>query len=389
MKRKIVILSAFATPFRSGAEAMVEEVPPFLKDTFDFTIVTARLRGDLSKDDVINGIPVKRIGVGRPIDKWFFPFLAPFAARSLQPDILHAVLESFAGLALMFCRFTVPSAKRVLTLQSTNLKLFTSSLRHAAPGTYAAILFTAFMRIPKVIGRMVFLKPIHSAAHRITAISVARSQEAQRFHKDILLIPNGIPYAALRDAANTIIKRPKSILFVGRLEPMKGVDTLLRAFATISGQGSDVGLRIVGDGSQRQRLEALAPELGIADRVIFAGKVSPEDIAREYASAEIFCGLSRSEALGNVFLEAQAAGCAVVATNVGGIPDIVKDGETGMLVAPDKPEEAAEALSRLLSDEAMRHRLSNAAVEHAKAYDWQGIAEQYRGIYSGLLALSH
>jgi glycosyltransferase involved in cell wall biosynthesis len=245
------------------------------------------------------------------------------------------------------------------------------------------------MRIPKVIGRMVFLKPIHSAAHRITAISVARSQEAQRFHKDILLIPNGIPYAALRDAANTIIKRPKSILFVGRLEPMKGVDTLLRAFATISGQGSDVGLRIVGDGSQRQRLEALAPELGIADRVIFAGKVSPEDIAREYASAEIFCGLSRSEALGNVFLEAQAAGCAVVATNVGGIPDIVKDGETGMLVAPDKPEEAAEALSRLLSDEAMRHRLSNAAVEHAKAYDWQGIAEQYRGIYSGLLALSH
>ncbi len=87
-----------------------------------------------------------------------------------------------------------------------------------------------------------------------------------------------------------------------------------------------IHLRIVGDRSQRKHLEQLAHDLKITDRLTFVGRLTPDKVADEFAQASIFCGLSRSEALGNVFLEAQAAGCAVVAMNVGGIPDIVKNG---------------------------------------------------------------
>ena len=120
MRRRIIIFSTFATPFRSGAEACAEEVPLALSDRYDFTIVTAWLDRSLPKLDQYQGsIPVVRVGFGHAFDKWLFPFLAPLVARSLKPDIIHAVLESYAGLAMIFARW-LTSAKTILTCQSTN-----------------------------------------------------------------------------------------------------------------------------------------------------------------------------------------------------------------------------------------------------------------------------
>ncbi len=367
MKPRIVLYSAFVSPLRSGAEACAEEVAARLQDRFDIMIVAARMRKDLPTDDVLStGVKVKRVGIGSSIDKWLYPFLAPAAAAALQPQIIHAVLESFAGMALVLSKNLLPQAKRVLTCQSTNTTLL--------------------------------LRPMHAAAHRITAISSVLVERAKKFGYNATLIPNGIRVNELQSMHVEWV--PGRILFVGRLEPMKGVETLLEAFAVMvrrthhdsfaavtlsSSKGDAAHLRIVGDGSLRSSLERRAQELGIADRVTFAGAVSHDDIAREYASAEIFCGLSRSEALGNVFLEAQAAGCAVVATNVGGIPDIVKDGETGLLVPPDDPTAAANALERLLGDESLRKRLLEDGKTNATAYDWDTIAERYAEVYDELI----
>ncbi len=105
---------------------------------------------------------------------------------------------------------------------------------------------------------------------------------------------------------------------------------------------------------------------------------------REYAEAEIFCGLSRSEALGNVFLEAQAAQCAVLATTTGGIPEIIDDGVTGILIAPDDPGAATDALTRLLEDPALRERLGSAGRKNAEQYDWSLLAERYATVYEEL-----
>lgn len=352
MKPRVVLLSAFLTPFRSGAEACVEEVSTRLKDQFDITIITCRMRRDLPKHDHLNGVAVERIGCGSALDPWIFPLLAPFKVLKYKPQIVHAVLETFAGLGLLLCRFIVPSAKRLLTLQTTN---------------------TTFLK-----------GPIVRSPDRVTAISSVLVKAATTLGRhSVALIPNGIPYNNLHAAHTHHHKVPGRILFVGRLEPMKGIDTLFRAVAEV--RGNKCTVRIVGRGSEEVILKTLVQELEIEDRVTFLGYMSGEALYREYAEAEIFCGLSRSEALGNVFIEAQAAGCAVLATNIGGIPDTVQNGVTGILIAPDDVNAASDALTKLLSDTSLRSSLSSAAQEHAKAYEWDVIAPRYAEVYQSLL----
>lgn len=319
-----------------------------LSDKFDVTIITARLRRDLPARDHLQGkVPVIRVGFGLPIDKYLFPILAPFAASRFRPDIVHAVLESYAGLAMIVCKWIVPSAKRILTCQSTNTSMF--------------------------------VKAMHKVANVVTVISSVLKERAARFGRaDAVLIPNGIHFAQIRQACATTSKIPGRVLFVGRLEQMKGVDTLLQSIALMTEKPQ---VHIVGDGSQRSTLQSFTASLGLTRSVTFLGRLDGQALLKEYAEAEIFCGLSRSEALGNVFLEAQAAECAVVATNVGGIPDIVKDGEAGILVPADDPQHTAQILTKLLTDRDWRRTLASAGPKNAENYDWTVIAKKYKEVY--------
>jgi glycosyltransferase involved in cell wall biosynthesis len=354
-----------------------------LSDRYEITIVTAKLRFSLPRKDFLRDtIPVRRVGLGLSIDKWLFPFLAPFAVRrvstrassrenssaSLRSDassahslstaqhdivIIHAVLETFAGLALHFSRLLMPSAKRLLTLQTTN---------------------RSFLK-----GKIV------RSPHHLTAISTALIKIASDLGRsDVTLIPNGLDLSTMPQRE----KVPGSVLFVGRLEPWKGIDVLLEAFKEITNHQSPItnaSLRIVGEGSARKDLEKLSEELGLSDRVSFVGFVPIPEVYEEFAKAEIFCGLSRSEALGNVFLEAQAAGCAVIGTNIGGIPDIITHEQTGLLVPSDDSDAATAALSRLLTDGGLRSSLATAGRGNATKYDWSVISEEYAKVYGNLL----
>ena len=344
--KNVVILSAFLSPLRSGAEACAEEVPLALSGQFDFTIVTARMRKDLPKTDMLQGkIPVIRVGFGSTFDKWLYPFLAPLAVRKLRPDVVHAVLETFAGLALVLCK----APQKILTCQTTN----------------RSFLKGIIVRSPNVV----------------TAISnVLVGTCAQLGRADVVRISNGINLSGIRNALAKTKREPRTILFVGRLEKMKGVDTLLRAVSLLIAS-YDVSVRIVGDGSQRKELENLAKQLGISGRVVFTGYRASGALEEEYARAQIFVGLSRSEALGNVFLEAQAAGCAVIGTSVGGIPDIVKHEESGILVPPENPQTAADAIVRILTDENFYRRIRETGMAHAEQFDWKNIAAQYAKLY--------
>ena len=358
MKPHLVIFSAFLSPLRSGAEACAEEIALRLTDGYEVTIITAKLRSDLPRHSILHSISVIRVGLGHPIDKWLYPFLAPLAARKLKPDLVHGILETFAGAAVLMYRYIGTRAPRFLTLQTTNRS---------------------------------FLKaPIIRAADRVTAISSVLVRKARDAGVDAELIPNGIDLSAITKARQQFSKVPGRILFVGRLENVKGVDTLLVAFSRMPStpvhQSPIANLHIVGDGSEKESLQELARELDIADRVRFLGRLTGDALYREYAEAEIFCGLSRSEALGNVFLEAQAAGCAVIATNVGGIPDIVKDGVTGLLVPPDDVRAAADTLQKLLTDPILRSKIADGGKAHAKAYDWDDIVNRYASAYDSLLS---
>ena len=168
---------------------------------------------------------------------------------------------------------------------------------------------------------------------------------------------------------------PPTVLYVGRLSHEKGVDILIRAFAQM--KATSARLVIVGGGVQEQRLRDLARSLGVMERVVFAGVVADRtQLAEWYRSSTVFVLPSRSEGLGCVLLESMAAGTPIVASNVGGIPDLVRNGDNGLLVPADDTESLALAIDRLLSDATLRREFAirGTAVASTKTFEKQTTA---------------
>ena len=170
---------------------------------------------------------------------------------------------------------------------------------------------------------------------------------------------------------------------VGRLAPEKDYATLLRAVAALRRTGLDAELALVGDGAMRRDLEQLASELGIGGRVRFLGYRT--NIRALLAAFDVFTLSSLTEGIALTLLEAMAAGKPVVATRAGGNPEVVVEGETGLLVEPGRPEALAEALGRVLSDPALARRLGEAGrrrVETCFAVD--RMVQEYVELYATL-----
>jgi glycosyltransferase involved in cell wall biosynthesis len=177
--------------------------------------------------------------------------------------------------------------------------------------------------------------------------------------------------------------RGQRILFVGQLIDRKGVDVLLDALAGLS---LDFRLEVVGDGPRRAALAEQARRLGIAGRITFHGMVPQESLPDFYRRADLFVGPSREEPLGLVFLEAAATGCPIVATRAGGIPEILTDGDTALLVPPDDPAALRAAIGRALTDLPLRRRLIDGALSVAH---WNSLAQSIEhtlATYRSLLA---
>lgn len=143
---------------------------------------------------------------------------------------------------------------------------------------------------------------------------------------------------------------------IAELHPTKQINVLLRAFKDISETHADAALVIIGDGQERERLVAYAKKLGIEGQVVFCGHV--DQAARYLPALDLFVLPSRSEALGYVLLEAGQAGLPVIATKVGGIPEIIESGVTGALVLPGSSRLLSIMLESLMDDESLRDRLA-------------------------------
>ncbi|MER3407671.1 MAG: hypothetical protein C4292_02470 [Nitrososphaera sp.] len=152
------------------------------------------------------------------------------------------------------------------------------------------------------------------------------------------------------------LQTPLKAVTVGRLVPLKRVDGILEAIAQIP----ELGLVVVGDGPERARLECRAASLGVSERVYFAGRRSREETLSLMAACDIFVLNSTHEGLPHVVLEAMALGLPVVATAVGGTPEVVKHGATGLLISTQNGAIPA-ALERLARDAALRARMGRAA----------------------------
>jgi phosphatidylinositol alpha-1,6-mannosyltransferase len=169
------------------------------------------------------------------------------------------------------------------------------------------------------------------------------------------------------------------LLSVARLTRHKGIDTVLRALAALGDRYPDLRYAVVGEGEYREALEAEARELGVAGRVRFLAGVPDRDLPGLYNMAEIYLGVSRLleqrvEGFGISLCEASACGVPVVAGRSGGIPEAVRDGETGLLVDAESAEAVVGALRRLLDDAPLRARMGEAgrrAVE--REFNWDRV----------------
>jgi glycosyltransferase involved in cell wall biosynthesis len=205
-------------------------------------------------------------------------------------------------------------------------------------------------------------------------------------------VPSGVPTAELRAAAPPrgeararLGLDPDAFIVVGlgRLVPIKGFDLLARALPALIAQIPSARVLLVGDGAERAHLGAIAASMGVAERLRMTGETT--DVASYLAAADVVAVPSRNEGMGRVIVEAMALGLPVVATTVGGIPDVVTDGECGRLVEPEDTDALAAALIELGRDPALRRKLGEAAVRRAEAFSTAVASEKLLALYATLV----
>jgi D-inositol-3-phosphate glycosyltransferase len=185
------------------------------------------------------------------------------------------------------------------------------------------------------------------------------------------------------------------LLFVGRVQPLKGPDVVLRAAARLlemdPGLRSTLQVVLVGGPSGRQeradpdRMRELAAHLGIADIVRFEPPCPQDELADWYRAATVMLAPSHSESFGLVALEAQACGTPVVAASVGGLRTVVRDGDSGVLVDGHDPADWARILRRLIGAPQRLHELSAGALRHSSAFGWSATVDRLVRVYTGAM----
>ncbi|MGD0881675.1 MAG: glycosyltransferase family 4 protein [Acidimicrobiales bacterium] len=207
------------------------------------------------------------------------------------------------------------------------------------------------------------------------------------------VIPNGValdgkgdgPMTAGESLAGRLGGAPY-VLALGRVVEKKGFDLLLSGYAAMDPTLRTADLVIGGTGPALVDLEAQAEESGIAARVHFVGRLTREQVAEAMAGAAVFVMPSRLEPFGIVVLEGWRAGTAVVATNRGGAPEFIRDGEDGLLVDPFDTAAVAGVLERILSDNTLRQSIAEAGRARVEEFAWPIIAGRYRDLYASVCA---
>jgi D-inositol-3-phosphate glycosyltransferase len=250
-------------------------------------------------------------------------------------------------------------------------------------------------------------KQILQRADRIVVATLAEQTQLRYLYRGdalkMVIIPPGVDlshfYPIPADEAKLYIgvnPDVKMVLFVGRIEPLKGIDTLIRAVSCdeFKQMIHPVHLAIIGgepDASPQDmtaemtRLQKLCDELAVGQTVVFLGKRDQDTLPYYYSAAQVLVMPSLYESFGMVALEAMACGTPVIASEVGGLAYLVKDGETGYTVPEEDPDALCDKLMALLGDPHLRERMGQAAAEYAKDYAWDKIAVQILELYGDVL----
>jgi len=381
---RIIIVNSFFPPWRGGAETYVYNLSKHLKERgHEVTVICSSPPFELGMQ-FVDGVKVERLRVcgklyGTPIMPGLFQKL-----MGEQADIIHANFPSpyIACLASTISR--IRGVPAVLTWHND-----------LPPVTrIARILVTAHDRLV-----LPFYLPQFSSIIATSKLYAEASPILKAHKNRVVVIPNGVdtqrfnPDIPGREIRSKLgVDRGKIVLFVGALTQWhryKCLDILMNALALLKKDAVRPHLLIVGGGELKTEYQNLADRLGILDHVKFAGDVANEELPEYYAASDVLVlpSKDKSEGFGLVLLEANAVGKPVIGTAVGGIPSVIRDGYNGFLVPPNRPEELAHAIKRVLTDDRMRSQMGKNGRAFAEQHDWSIVAEQTENLYRRALTM--
>jgi D-inositol-3-phosphate glycosyltransferase len=338
-------------------------------------------------------------GPSAPYDKnWVLAYLPEFVSRvrcfadgeDLSYDVIHSHywLSGEAALALRRS-WRVPVVHMFHTLGALK-----NSVARSAAETETGQRIAIERRLMESADRIVAATPLDRA-------QMVWHYGARADH--INVVPGGVdlaqfsprPQAEARARLGLPPRPARLLVCVGRMEPLKGMDALIRALALLRASDAPWAketevLLVGGEGEDRpeawneeqRRLHGLRVELGVAGAVRFCGAQPQGLLVDYYAAADAVAVPSHYESFGLAALEALASGAPVVASNVGGLSTIVEDGTSGFLVPHDNPEALAQRLAALLSDGALRAQMAAGARPRAERYGWPTVAREIRRVYA-------
>ncbi|MDR3570873.1 MAG: glycosyltransferase [Candidatus Pacebacteria bacterium] len=384
--KRVLIFALTYHPFIGGAEIAIKEITDRIDSAeYSFDMITLRLDSNLPKIEKFGNVTVNRIGFSSPgakfsdrsmplrckVAKILFPLTSFLKARSLHRqhryDLVWAMMANQAGFGALFFKQMHPGIPYFLELQDGRAFEEMKTRRPILRAMWRAY-------------RAIYLR-----ADRIKTISnyIASEVRAIGYQGEVEVIPNAVdiekftalvPEAKLHALATKFAKKEGDVFLftASRLVLSRGVEDVIQSLEFLP---ANVKLLIAGDGEDREKLEHLARGLNVTERVIFAGHVGHDELPALLKISDIFVRPSLIEGLGNSFLEAMAAGIPIIGTRVGGIPDFLTEGETGLFCEVQDPQSIARAAQRYMDDSALVSRVVLQAKELViQRYDWNKIA---------------
>ncbi|MEM3440425.1 MAG: glycosyltransferase family 4 protein [Candidatus Bathyarchaeia archaeon] len=379
---RICLVNTFFPPWRGGAEYFTYGLAKELAKGGDEVAVLCAHHPLSPGTYEVDGIEVIRLRASG----WLY-------GVPIIPGLLGALLSE--GSDLIHCNFPNPYNASISALASSLSDTPSILTWHndLPPVTAAASLLTAFHDNLLSTAYLRRFYRIVATTRRYSIISPILN----RFREKVRIVWNGVDCARFRPSIDGGRVRSKFgfedrkvVLFVGALTKWhgyKGLDILLRALALAKGRDPGIRLLVVGEGHLKPAYMRLASDLGIGGIVAFAGDVSDDELPSYYACSDVLVLPSKdsSEGFGLAILEAGACGKPVIASRVGGLPEVVEDGGNGLLVPPNDEWALSEAILKVLGDEELARGMGKRGRELAEAKDWSKVAGAYRAIYEEAL----
>ncbi len=360
----ILIVPTRYMPHVGGIETLLRHTLPLLRQRGYDPVIVTEVDGDRASASVIDGVPVYRL-----------PFFA--AARSSDPG---AILDLTSRLGDIEAEHDVT----LRHIHGLDFSIFFVWRRQQRAPLPLAISVHGTLDVPFPFNRIT-IRMLGSADAITTVSNSVRDSVVATVPKlspeRACVIPN-----ALEAPGGDTPWPPQGHLFAaGRLHDQKGFDVAIAALERLSARHPDLCLHIAGDGEEEASLRRQARRLGVAPRVQFLGTLTSDEMQREISAASVVVVPSRTiEGFSLVALEAAHLARPVVASRIGGLPETVQDGLTGILVSPDDAEQLATAIGDLLADQGRAIEMSERARGHASRFDVASCADAYADVYRRL-----